>query len=85
PGGFIPGPKKTKNLDLFLVIGVHHLAALQHKILAMWDTSQDQVFQSDLYLLFPTADCLAPIYWDALVGHCSKNGCRLYCGVLGCQ
>ena len=29
PGGFIPGPKKPKNLDSFLFPGLYHLAALQ--------------------------------------------------------
>ncbi|KAF9220546.1 hypothetical protein BS17DRAFT_714109 [Gyrodon lividus] len=64
---------------------MHHLAALQHEGLTIWDASQDQVFWSDLYLLSPTADGPALIYWDSFIGHCSKNGCRIYCGVLDCQ
>ncbi|KAF9222823.1 hypothetical protein BS17DRAFT_707612 [Gyrodon lividus] len=64
---------------------MHHLAALQCEGLTIWDASQDRVFWSDLYLLFPTADGPALIYWDGLVGHCSKNGYRIYCGVLGHQ
>ncbi|KIJ57914.1 hypothetical protein HYDPIDRAFT_184253 [Hydnomerulius pinastri MD-312] len=83
PGGFIPGPKKPKNLDSFLVVGMHHLAALQHEGLTIWDASRNEVFRSDVYFLFPTADGPGLIYWDSLVGHCGKNGCRLYCGILG--
>ncbi|KIJ57877.1 hypothetical protein HYDPIDRAFT_103669 [Hydnomerulius pinastri MD-312] len=81
PGGIIPGPNKPKNLDSFLVVGIHHLAALQNEGLMIWDASRDVTFKSDLHLLFPTADGPALIYWDGLVGHCGKNGCRLYCGV----
>jgi hypothetical protein len=83
PGGFIPGPKKTKNLDSFLVVGMHHLSILQKDRLRIWDASRHQTFRSDIYLLFTTADKPGLIYWDGLVGHCGKNGCRLYCGVRG--
>ena len=82
-GGFIPGPKKPKNLDSFLVVGFHHLSLLQKEGLKIWDTSRNEVFRSDVYLLFTTADEPRLVYWDGLVGHCGKNGCRLYCGVRG--
>ncbi|KAF8547714.1 hypothetical protein OG21DRAFT_1388275, partial [Imleria badia] len=29
PGGFIPGPKKNKIINSFMVVGIHHLLALQ--------------------------------------------------------
>ncbi|KAF8546079.1 hypothetical protein OG21DRAFT_1427944, partial [Imleria badia] len=29
PGGFIPGPKKPKIIESFMVIGIHYLSALQ--------------------------------------------------------
>ena len=83
PGGFIPGPKKPKNIDSFLVIGMHHLSALQNEGLKIWDASRNDVFRSDIYFLFTTADEPGLVYWDSLVGHCGKNGCRLYCGVRG--
>jgi hypothetical protein len=83
PGGFIPGPNKPKNLDSFLVVGLHHLAALQNEGLIIWDASRDITFKSDLYLIFTTADGPGLIYWDGMVGHSGKNGCRLYCGVTG--
>lgn len=83
PGGFIPGPNKPKNLDSFLVVGMHHLAALQNEGLTVWDASRDTRFISDLHLLFTTADGPGLVYWDGMVGHSGKNGCRMYCGVTG--
>jgi hypothetical protein len=83
PGGFIPGPNKPKNLDSFLFVGMHHLAAIQNEGLTIWDASRDATFISDLHLLFTTADGPGLVYWDGMVGHSGKNGCRMYCGVLG--
>ena len=40
------------------------------------------MFQSDLYLLYLTADGPGIVYWDGMVGHSRKNGCWLYCGLL---
>lgn len=85
PGGFIPSPAKPKNIDSFMVVGLHHLAALQHEGLQVWDSSRNQTFLSNLYLAFTTADGPGLVHWDGLVGHCGKNGCRLYCGVTGRQ
>ncbi|KAJ8589580.1 hypothetical protein M405DRAFT_899515, partial [Rhizopogon salebrosus TDB-379] len=83
PGGFIPGPNKPKNLDSFLFVGMHHLAAIQNEGLTIWDASCDATFISNLHLLFTTADGPGLVYWDGMVGHSGKNGCRMYCGVLG--
>ncbi|KIJ58220.1 hypothetical protein HYDPIDRAFT_178099 [Hydnomerulius pinastri MD-312] len=83
PGGFIPGPNKPGNVDSFLFPGMHHVAALQNEGLEIWDADQDIVYKSDIYLLFVTADGPGLVYWDGLVGHCGKNGCRIYCGVRG--
>ncbi|KIM52263.1 hypothetical protein SCLCIDRAFT_32776 [Scleroderma citrinum Foug A] len=83
PGGFIPGPNKPKNIDSFLFVGLHHIAALQREGLRIWDASKDRVFQSDLYLLFTTADGPGLVCWDGMVGHSGKNSCRLYCPTPG--
>ena len=83
PGAFIPGPNKPKHLDSFLAIGFHHIAALQHEGLRVWDASQNIVSQPDVYLLFPTADGPVLVYWDGMVGHCGKNGCHVYCETRG--
>ncbi|KIK35849.1 hypothetical protein CY34DRAFT_26510 [Suillus luteus UH-Slu-Lm8-n1] len=82
-GGFIPGPNKPKNLNSFLIVSMHHLAALQNEGLTVWDTSHNTCFISDLHLLFTTADGPGLVYWDGMVGHSGKNGCRMYCGVTG--
>ncbi|KAF8834910.1 hypothetical protein BDN67DRAFT_992559 [Paxillus ammoniavirescens] len=75
-GTFIPGPNKLKHLDLFLTIRFHHIAALLHEGLSVWDASLNIVSQSDIYLLFPTTDGPGLIYWDGMVRHCMKNSCR---------
>ena len=56
PGGFIPGPKKPKNIDSFMVVGLHHLSAIQKEGLQIWDASCNETFCSHPYLLFTTAD-----------------------------
>jgi len=83
PGGFILASNKPKNIDSFLFIGFHHIAALQHEGLRIWDASQDHVFSSDLYLLFTTADGPGLVCWDGMVGHSGKNGCCIYCPAPG--
>ncbi|EGN91266.1 hypothetical protein SERLA73DRAFT_29518, partial [Serpula lacrymans var. lacrymans S7.3] len=83
PGGFIPGPNKPKNLDSFQCVGMHHISTLQKEGLNIWDANRNIVFCLDIYLLFPTADGLGLVYWDGMVGHSGKNGCRIYCGILG--
>ncbi|KAG2076100.1 hypothetical protein BDR04DRAFT_1133197 [Suillus decipiens] len=45
-----------KNVDSFLFIGMHHLAAIQNEGLTIWDASCDVTFISDIHLLFTTAD-----------------------------
>ena len=82
-GGFIPGPNKPKNIDLFLFVGLHHITALQHEGLRIWDVSEDRIFKSDLYLLFTTADGPGLVCWDGMVGHSGKKGCRVYCPMQG--
>ncbi|KIK17012.1 hypothetical protein PISMIDRAFT_112278, partial [Pisolithus microcarpus 441] len=83
PGGFIPGPNKPKNIDSFLFVGLHHIAALQREGLRIWDASEDRMFSSDLYLLFTTADGPGLVCWDGMVGHSGKSGCRVYCPIPG--
>ncbi|KIO01782.1 hypothetical protein M404DRAFT_149465, partial [Pisolithus tinctorius Marx 270] len=85
PGGFIPGPHKPKNIDSFLFPGLHHLAALQNEGLTIRDARRDAVFVSNLFLIFATADGPSLVYFDGIVGHSGRNGCRLYCGLCGCR
>ncbi len=83
PGGFIPGPNKPKNVDSFLFPGLHHLCAIQHEGLRIWDASEDRSFISKLFLGLNTADGPGMAYLNGLVGHHGKYGCRLYCPVPG--
>jgi len=83
PGEFIPGPNKPKNIDSFLFVGLHHIAALQREGLHIWDASEDCTFKSGLYLLFKTADGPGLVCWDGMVGHSGRKGCRVYCPMQG--
>ncbi|KIK95084.1 hypothetical protein PAXRUDRAFT_141559, partial [Paxillus rubicundulus Ve08.2h10] len=41
PGIIIPGLNKPKNIDSLLFPGFHHVTALQHEGLPIWDELQD--------------------------------------------
>ena len=62
---------------------MYHLAALQREGLPIWNSLTNASYTAYLYLLFTTADGPGLVYWDGMVGHSGKNGCRLYCGTLG--
>ena len=49
----------------------------------MWDPLTDARYIFNLYLLFTTTDGPRLVYWDGMVGHSGKNGCRVYCGTPG--
>ncbi|KAJ3575685.1 hypothetical protein NP233_g938 [Leucocoprinus birnbaumii] len=81
PGGFIPGPKKPKNLDSFLFPGLHHISALQKEGLKVWDASKGAVILKHVLILFKTADAPAMALISGQVGHSGAKGCRRYCEV----
>lgn len=83
PGGFIPGPNKPKNVDLFLFPGLHHTCALTKEGLKIWDAYQDCVFLSRLFIFLGAADGLGITYLNGLTGHSGAYGCCLYCPVQG--
>lgn len=83
PGAVIPGPNKPKKVDSYLFPGLHHLAALQREGLRIWDASRNIVFVSRPFFFLGTADGPAMAYLNGLVGHQGKNGCRLYCSIVG--
>ncbi|KIK78995.1 hypothetical protein PAXRUDRAFT_162526, partial [Paxillus rubicundulus Ve08.2h10] len=85
PSCIIPGPKKPKNLNLFLFLGFYHLATFQKEGLKIWDTSRNIVYISHPFLALSTADGPGLAYLNGLVGHHRKSGCRLYCGLKGCH
>ncbi|KAG1799991.1 uncharacterized protein BJ212DRAFT_1287796, partial [Suillus subaureus] len=82
-GGFILRLNKPKILSSFLIVGLHHLTALQTEGLQICNLSCDTVFTLDLYLRFTTADGPRLVYWDGIVGHSGKNRCCLYCEIMG--
>ena len=85
PGVIIPGPNKPKNIDSFLFPGFHHIVAIHHEGLVIWDTDRNVKYKSNLFLVIVTSDGPGLAYLNGLVGHHGKNGCRLYCGMPGCH
>ena len=85
PGGFIPGPNKPKNLDLFVYTGLHHLSALQNNGLCIWDCLTGCVFTSQPYFFLGTADGPGLAVLHGQVGHHDMYGCQEYCGLKGCN
>jgi hypothetical protein len=83
PGGTIPGPNKPKHADSFLFPTFHHLAALQHEGLHIWDSLDDRVFISHPFFAIASADAPGMTYINGLVGHQGAFGCRFYCPVKG--
>ncbi|KAF9494662.1 hypothetical protein BDN71DRAFT_1483024 [Pleurotus eryngii] len=83
PGIVIAGPDKPKNLDSFLFLTFYHVSALQREGLRIWDADLDTVFNSDLFLLFGTADGPGLALHNGLVGHKGRRGCRLHCPITG--
>ena len=84
PTTFIPGPHKPKHTDSFLYPTVYHLAALQKDGLKVWDAATEVFIPKSIPLLgYNTADGPAMAMIAGMVGHSSKFGCRLYCGMPG--
>ena len=83
PGGFIPGPRKPKNLDSYVYTGLYHLSALQREGLRIWDASNGRVFTSRPYFFLGTADGPGLAALHGQVGHHGMYGCREYCGLRG--
>lgn len=59
PGGFIPGPNKSKIVDFFLFPGLHHLSALQWEGLCVWNASQARSSYLAFFLPLPPPMALA--------------------------
>ena len=79
----IPGPNPPRIMDSFLFQSLQHLSALQKAGLPLWDASKVANVTSNPFFALGTADGPGLTYLNGLVGHKGKNGCRLYCGVLG--
>lgn len=83
PAFTIPGPNAPRNMDSFLYRSLHHLSALQKDGLPIWDGSKGTNVISRPFFALGTADGPGLTHLNGLVGHMGKNGCRMYCGVLG--
>ncbi|KIM36857.1 hypothetical protein M413DRAFT_31260 [Hebeloma cylindrosporum] len=84
PGGVIPGPSKPKIVESFLFPGLHHVAAVNRQGgLPVYDAAKERRYASMLYIVLATADGPGMTYLNGLVGHSGKNGCRLWCGMIG--
>ncbi|KAF9486092.1 hypothetical protein BDN70DRAFT_846549 [Pholiota conissans] len=83
PGGFIPGPKKPKNVDSFLFPGFHHVAALMKQGYRVWNAYENVIFVDRPFGHLGTADGPGMTYLNGLTGHSGAYGCRIYCPVKG--
>jgi hypothetical protein len=83
PGGFIPGPKKPKNMDSFVYTGLHHLLALQKDGLRIWNCATGCVFTSRPFFFLGTADGPGLAALHGQVGHHGTFGCHEYCSLGG--
>jgi len=84
PSAIVPGPKKPKEIDLFLFLSLHHVSGLQHEGLRVWDASINSiVLRSKVLIIFATADGPGVASMSEIVGHSGKYGCQLYCEIPG--
>ncbi|KAF9220269.1 hypothetical protein BS17DRAFT_852819 [Gyrodon lividus] len=82
PGTIIPGPNKLKFIA-FLYPGLHHVSAIQHKGLTIWNTSMNRTFTSKLFLILACADGPGLLCLSNLIGHSGKQGCHMFCPIKG--
>ena len=75
PGAIVPGPEKPKNPDSFLFPGLYHVAALQNKGFQIWDSLNNRLFLSHLYLFLVEVDAVGAPELHGYVGHHGKQGC----------
>ncbi|KAG6851990.1 hypothetical protein C0991_004378, partial [Blastosporella zonata] len=84
PGSITPGPNKIKIVESCLFPSLHHVAAI-NKLggLPVWNAAKRALEKSTLYIVLATADGPGMVYFNGLVGHSGKMGCRLWCGLIG--
>lgn len=78
-GGIIPGPEQPKNLNSFVYMEIHHVAALMKEGLIVWDTKKDETIVKNLYIALLTTDGPGMVELNGSVGHKEVQGCRLHC------
>ena len=83
PGGIIPGPRSPRHLDSFLFPGLAHVSALQKEGLQLWDSYNQRLALSFLFLFLILADAVGMADLTGSVGHHGRKGCRLLCDFAG--
>jgi hypothetical protein len=83
PAGFIPGPEKMKDSNLFIYPVLYHISALQNEGLQIWDASTQSHIPHSMPFVFIIADSPVMAMISGMVGHSGKFSCWLYCGLLG--
>ena len=85
PSAIIPGPKKPKFIESFLSPDLHHLSALQHEGLTIWDLAHNHDFITRLFLFLACTNGPGLLTMSNFVDHQGKNGCRMCCPLKGCR
>lgn len=83
PAAIIPGPNAPGHLESFLFPGLAHVSALQKEGLKIWDSFNNVLFTSLIYVLLVLADAVAMAKLTGSVGHHGRKGCRLLCDLPG--
>ena len=82
PGGFVPG--KPKEMDSFLFLSLYHVAAVQCEGFKYFDASTSALIPHSIPLIMiASADGPGAASMSGFVGHSGKQGCRLYCEIIG--
>ena len=84
PTFFIPGPKNPQNSESNHYPTLHHVSALQKEGFCIWDADLKHTFTSCPITLLFTADTVALVDLNGLVGHRGAHGCQAYCNMTGC-
>ena len=82
PGSFVPG--KPKEMDSFLFPSLYHVAAVQREGLKIFDASTSTLIpRATPIVVIASADGPGSASMSGFVGHSGKQGCRLYCEIIG--
>ena len=82
PSSFVPD--KPKEMDSFLFPSLYHVAAIQHEGLKYFDASTSTpIPHSTPLVVTASADGPGAASMSGFVGHSRKQGCQLYCEIIG--
>jgi hypothetical protein len=83
PGSFVPGPNKPRDIDSYLFPSLYHVAAIQREGLKIFDASRLEILRSIPIIIIASADSPGSTSMSGFVGHSGKQGCRVYCAIIG--